>query len=371
MGNTFSGPAGNLGTYQEITKAHGDVGESMMVDTSGFQFKFNRGITPQFQVSHALKVQQPNPLAQMIPGQPEAKSNYSFGGTLVTDMVNNEPRLISHFEYMSDSEINIQTMKQLSENSKMRLISGHSPSMGGTSLIREMTVDVSKVGSTASFTLASPKILDKSGPTFEGVAMASFMKSISDKINLGAECMMNRRNNPREGIQTMFIPGLALQYVWPSKEALTIPSNPQSAKLTSEAESVISLACSPNSLIPTSLNLLHWAKGGKSGCNQAIAELTIGQDPTPVQMGGTGGIQASGSIGYMMKIEDPDASKPQPGMPPAPSGSTVKAKLTSGLDCVASIEACLAPLPATVCWKATYNLKTDKLKMGASLNIGQ
>ena len=76
MGNTFSGPSGSLGTYQEITKSHGDVAESMMVDSSGFQFKFNRGITPQFQVNHAMKVQQPNPLAQMIPGQPEAKSLY-------------------------------------------------------------------------------------------------------------------------------------------------------------------------------------------------------------------------------------------------------------------------------------------------------
>lgn len=63
----------------------------------------------------------------------------------------------------------------------------------------------------------------------------------------------------------------------------------------------------------------------------------IGQDPTPPQMGGSGGIQASGSIGYMMRIEDPNAPKPQPGMPPVQSGSTVRGKLTSGLDCVASM----------------------------------
>ena len=213
-------------------------------------------------------------------------------------MVNNEPRLISHFEWLSDSEINVQTMSQLSDTAKLRLISGHSPTMGGTSLVREMTVDVSKPKSTYSFTLASPKILTKEGPTFEGVAMASMMRKISDSFNIGAECMMNRRNNPREGIksyfknylyndllkgnlfklgltQTMFIPGLAIQYVWPQKDVLSNPGNPQSEKLVSEAESVMSLACSPNSVVPTSMNLLHWAKGGKNGCNQAIAELTI------------------------------------------------------------------------------------------------
>jgi len=337
MGNTFSGPSGSLGTYQEITKSHGDVAESMMADTSGFQFKFNRGITPQFQVNHAMKVQQPNPLAQMIPGQPEAKSLYCFGGTLVTNMVNNEPRLISHFEWLSDSEINVQTMSQLSETAKLRLISGHSPTMGGTSLVREMTVDITKPKTTCSFTLASPKILSKEGPTFEGVAMTSFMRKFSDSFNIGAECMMSRRMNPREGMQTTFIPGLAIQYVWPQKDVLSNPGNPQSDKLVSEAESVMSLACSPNSVIPTSLNLLHWAKGGKNGCNQAIAELTIGQDPTPPQMGGSGGIQASGSVGYMMRIEDPNAPKPQPGMPPVQSGATIRGKLTSGLDCVASM----------------------------------
>jgi len=371
MGNTFSGPAGTLGTYQEITKSHGDVADSPMSDTSGFQFKFQRGITPQFQVSHGMKIQQPNPLAQMIPGQPEAKSSYAFGGTLVTDLQNNEPRLISHFEALSDGEINIQTMRTLSENTKARWICGHSPAMGGTSLIRELTVDVSKPNTTASLTVAAPKILSKTGPMFEGVVMASCMQRLNDNLNIGVECMMNRRNNPREGVQTMFIPGLALQYIWNKKEALSVPSNPNSVKMESEAESVMSLACTPNSVIPTSLNLLHWAKGGKNGCNQATAELTIGQDPTPIQMGGTGGIQAQGSIGYMIKIEDPDAPKQQPGMPPVASGSTVRAKLTSALDCVASIESCLSPLPASVSWKATYNLNTDKLKMGASLNIGQ
>jgi len=368
MGNQFSS-GGDIPSYQELTRRNTEVFEAQTVDSEGFNFKINRTLSQAFQVSHSIKICNPNQYAGMIQNQPETISKYVFGGHYAhvnENTPNAEPSSIVIWEVSPDRDLGIQTISNITKWLKCRIVSGHD-SLQKSALFRELTFDASFPTRSLSLTVAQPTLLKSTGLAFEGIAKASMVQKLNNTFLLGVDCDFRRMNIPQAGLMTELNPAFALSYKWDKISKLN-QIDPD-IKLNSEATTLVSVGCAANSLIPKSFSINHHAKGGADNCNQALAELTIETDPRPPQFGGTGALITKGNIGCMFKIADTDPQQSIPGMP-APSGTTVRGKISTDLDITMTVETYLAPAPVSVGFKANYSYKKDKLKIGASLTLG-
>lgn len=369
--------ADQLPTYQDVQRARQDaVCESKLADDSGFSVKMQKGISQEFNVSHGFDFAKANPLAGMVPGQPETTpSKYSFGGTCVGGIVNNEPSWVAMYDLspFADWALGANLIK-MSKSHKITWAFGHQKDQGGMHLIRELSFTKYLKKSNFTLTMAQPNLFRGGKINPEGVIQTSFNHEFNSKWRVGGDLTL-RKQSQMGRTMTSCMPGLGIQYKHADREE-SMPGGKKysdgKATITATAETNVMFAAQSLG-IPTSLTLAHYARGGPiDSPNELYAELNIMQDPTPPQMGGTGDIKAVGCIAMCQKIKDPSAAVPPgpPGAPPPPTGSTIRTKLTTEGEVTCSIESQLHPLPCSVGVKMNYNIWKDKFKMGAGMNFG-
>jgi len=361
--------------------------ESQLAEDQGLTFKMNKGLAEEFQIYHSLDFAKTNPMYGMVPNAaPTQPSQYTFGGTLIGGVEKRadrppEPSWIAMYElsptikgsHIKNSTFGVNFIRMFSNNRKLNWAFGGQKNE--FNMIRECTYTSAGEKLTWSATLAQPTLLDRSGPTFQGVALASFLTKINPKWLFGAEVTYRKQSQMGQTMSDL-APSLALSYTHdddnvlsPNGKKFSDGSDTITAKATTNAYLQFNASAG---IMPQGLMLEHNAKGGVTDCpGEMFAQLKIAKDPMPAMMGGTGGMQVTGCVGLSQHIKDPSVNnKPQPGMPPVMAGSTVKAKLTTEGDAIGIVESSLHPLPGQIGIKATYNMFKDTLKMGAGITFG-
>merc|ERR1712168_4111 len=410
-------PLPPMSGYSEFSRNFsGMMADTQITTDTGFKVRIDKMLTNAFQVTHNLNINQPNPMFGMMPGaQPTKPSHANYGfmymsidearQELIHQIMINFDKVAVGKNFFSDSEFTCQgvrlfKMPRKDQQFRVRWSGSQAPAgpTGGSSLCDELTMTYADPNLSAEFTAARPQFLTKSGPTLQGVFIASMLAKLPDakwwsnveadvhgrmsnKTPLagGAMVQVRRMQGQFGGLQTSITPQAGFQYTWKDRKITAQEKKPRSStgKFSDASTELISTAKTGVFLdLPflggnAGLNLQHYSKGGpKTSPTELHAELSIGQDPLPPQMGGTGGLKVSGSISQRMQILDPRLPAVKVGMPPHPSTCEVRSKLTTEGEVSMSVEAQLQPLPLRAAMKWTYDLMKDTMKIGAGISLG-
>jgi len=394
-------------SFQESQRYPGAVtSETQLCADQGLSIKIEKGLTQEFSVNHGINIAQANPLAGMVPNQPPTKpSHISWGASyngvdtsgpvpVQTCAFNTEisPSLSKNF--LAESEINNSAIfiQSLSKQKRAiyRWMFGQTKT-SGISLCDELSCSVSSENYNIQGAISRPDFMSPSGLKFEGVFIASMLGKImegkfkpGDSINLGGQLVLQRMAPPPMmgggPARNQWKPVIGLEYNHQDVKThfLSRPKDqPSVTSFSDHSKELLTKAKTqaffdvPMSGSPWGLTLQHHVTGGPVNNNTDLyAEVSIGQDPTPVQYGGTGGKQITGFIAQKVNFKDPTAPKPAPGHPPARSIAEMRTKLTTEGEVTMSAELGLMPLPARGVLKWSYNMMKDTMKIGAGFNIG-
>jgi len=392
-----------LPSFQFLKQQAQSTLESHTIPEQGVNFQLQKGVTNFFQMTYGMNFCNPNPYFGMQQGMPETlPSNWEFGAVTVGDCMNadgspKEPGFLMQINAKPNtqtwakfkgSELSCMVRKSLLGGT-LQWASGQNPMEGKMTLIREMTY--SKVGEdlTWNLTMAQPEFIArkpdgncKFNPT--GVFEAGMVKTQGDNLILGGS-FQHRRTPPNPMMGGGGASNeISLMAKYLHRDFITFaadqipPTGGKAPEYSDGEKSMIAKASTSVMINAAGLSLKditceHHVKGGVTNSPQEmVAGLTLGQDPMPVQYGGTGGIVCNGYIGINQtlcgKPGKPKSKMPQQ-MPSVEEDTIIKAKLSTDGVVSTIIEGKLAPLPIGYGMRVAYDMFKDKLKYGLGITF--